>query len=79
VKILKQKPEPTGTISLRIPASLKSEIESLRKQCSDAGFDLSASLTDALVKTVKQIHTEITHFKEHVGSSVRANGTVKLS
>lgn len=78
MKILKQKPEPTETLSLRVPASLKSEIESLRKQCSDAGFDLSASLTDALVRTVKQIHTEVAHFKEHVGAPVSANGTVKL-
>jgi hypothetical protein len=77
MKILKQKPEPTGTISIRVPASLKTEIDALRTQCNDAGFDLGASLTDALVKMVKQIHAEIAAFKKHVPSA--ANGMVKLN
>jgi hypothetical protein len=77
MKILKQKPEPTGTISIRVPASLKSELDALRSQCNDAGFDLGASLTEALVKTVKQIHVEIAHFKKHVPAT--ANGMAKLN
>jgi len=77
MKILKQKPEPTGTISIRVPASLKTELDTLHTQCNDAGFDLGASLTDALVKMVRQIHTEIAHFKKHVQSP--ANGMVKLN
>jgi hypothetical protein len=79
MKILKQKPEPTGTISIRVPTSLKSELDVLRKQCNDAGFDLGASLTDALVKMVKQIHAEIAHFKKHVQSPATTNGMVKLN
>ena len=79
MKILKQKPEPTGTISIRVPASLKSELDALRKQCNDAGFDLGASLTEALVKMVKQIHAEIAHFNEHVPAPATANGMVKLN
>jgi hypothetical protein len=79
MKILKQKPEPTGTISIRVPTSLKTELDALRTQCNDAGFDLGASLTEALVKMVKQIHTEIAHFKKHVQSRATANGTVKLN
>jgi hypothetical protein len=77
MKILKQKPEPTGTISIRVPASLKTELDALRTQCNDAGFDLGASLTDALVKLVKQIQAEIAHLKKHVQST--ANGMVKLN
>jgi hypothetical protein len=77
MKILKQKPEPTGTISIRVPASLKTELDVLRTQCNEAGFDLGASLTDALVKMVKQIHAEIAHLKKHVPST--ANGVVKLN
>ena len=77
MRILKQKPEPTGTISIRVPASLKTELDALRTQCNDAGFDLGASLTDALVKMVKQIQAEIAHFKKHVPSA--ANGMVKLN
>jgi hypothetical protein len=79
MKILKQKPEPTGTISIRVPASLKSELDALRKQCNDAGFDLGASLTEALVKMVKQIHAEIAHFKKHVQSPATTNGMVELN
>jgi hypothetical protein len=79
MKILKQKSEPTGTISIRVPVSLKTELDALRTQCNDAGFDLGASLTDALVKTVKQIQTEIAHFKKQVRSTATTNGTVKLN
>ena len=79
MKILKQKPEPTGTISIRVPASLKTELDTLRTQCNDAGFDLGASLTEALVKMVRQIHTEIAHFKKHGQSPVTTNGAVKLN
>ena len=79
MKILKQKPEPTGTISIRVPASLKTELDALRKQCNDAGFDLGATLTDALAKVVKQIHAEISHFKEPAQPSATANGLAKLS
>ncbi len=77
MKILKQKPEPTSTISIRVPASLKTELDALRTQCNDAGFDLGASLTEALVKMVKQIHAEIAHFKKQVPAS--ANGIAPLS
>ena len=77
MKILKQKSEPTGTISIRVPVSLKTELDALRTQCNESGFDLGASLTDALVKMVKQIRIEIAHFKKHVQST--ANGTVKLN
>jgi hypothetical protein len=79
MKILKQKSEPTGTISIRVPASLKTELDDLRTQCNDAGFDLGASLTEALVKTVRQIHTEIAHYKKHVQTPATTNGMVKLN
>jgi hypothetical protein len=79
MKILKQKPEPTSTISIRVPSSLKTELDALRTQCNDAGFDLGASLTDALVKMVKQIHAEIADFKKHLQSPATANGLVKLN
>ena len=79
MKIIKQKPEQTGTISIRVPASLKTELDTLRKQCNDAGFDLAATLTDALAKVVKQIHAEIAHFKEPVQAPAKANGLVKLN
>jgi hypothetical protein len=79
MKILKQKPEPTDTISIRVPASLKTELDALRKQCNDAGFDLGASLTDALVKMVKQIQAEIAHFQQQVQRPTTANGMGKLN
>ena len=79
MRILKQKPEPTGTISIRVPASLKTELDALRTQCNDAGFDLGATLTDALAQVVRQIHAELAHFKEPVQAPAKANGLVKLS
>jgi hypothetical protein len=79
MKILKQKSEATATVTIRVPASLKTELDSLRKQCNHAGFDLNASLTDAMVKTIKQIRAEIDQLKQDVARPATADGMVKLS
>ncbi len=41
--VLKRKEEPTETITLRVPASVKAEIDRLRERTSEAGFDLNAT------------------------------------
>ena len=41
---LRRKEEKTETISVRVPASVKAELDELRKQADAAGFDLTATL-----------------------------------
>ena len=41
--VLKRKEEPSETITLRVPASVKAEIDRLRERTSEAGFDLNAT------------------------------------
>ena len=41
--VLKRKEEKSEAIAVRVPASLKAELEDLRKQADAAGFDLTAT------------------------------------
>jgi uncharacterized protein YicC (UPF0701 family) len=57
--LLKRKEEKSETISVRVPASLKAELEELRKRADTEGFDLTATITEALVRLVKQVRSEL--------------------
>jgi hypothetical protein len=57
--LLKRKEEKSETISVRVPASVKAELEELRKRADTEGFDLTATITDALVRLVKQVRSEL--------------------
>jgi hypothetical protein len=59
MSLLKRKQEKTGTVSVRVPLSVKEQIDTLRKLADSKGFDLTASLTDALVKWTKQAQEEL--------------------
>ena len=57
--LLKRKAEPNETISIRVPASVKHEMVALRPLAEEKGFDLTASLTDAVLQWVRQIRKEL--------------------
>ena len=57
--ILKRKQEKTTTLSLRVPVSVKQDIDALRSIADEAGFDLVGSLADAVIKWVKQVREEL--------------------
>ena len=57
--LLKRKQEKTTTLSVRVPLSIKQEMDALRQLADDSGFDLTASLTDAVVKWTKQVREEL--------------------
>jgi hypothetical protein len=57
--LLKRKEEKTETISVRVPASVKAELNELRTRAETAGFDLTATLTEALVRMAKQVRGEL--------------------
>jgi hypothetical protein len=48
--LLKRKAEKTTTISVRVPLSAKDQMATLKPIADAAGFDLSNSLSDAVVK-----------------------------
>jgi hypothetical protein len=57
--MLKRKEEKSATISVRVPASVKAELEELRQRAEAAGFDLTATLKEALVRWAKQVRDEL--------------------
>jgi hypothetical protein len=58
--LLKRKQEKTTTISVRVPMSAKQQMDADRQLADTKGFDLSGSLTDAVMKWQKQVHEELT-------------------
>jgi hypothetical protein len=59
VSVLKRKADRTTTITLRIPESIKSELDQLRPLADANGFDVNMSLVEALGKCVKQMADEL--------------------
>ena len=57
--LLKRKEEKSETIALRVPASLKTELEELRKRTDAAGFDLTATITESLARLARQLRSEL--------------------
>jgi hypothetical protein len=57
--VLKRKEEPSETITLRVPASVKAEIDRLREQTSEAGFDLNATICESITRLTRQMRDEM--------------------
>ncbi len=57
--VLKRKEEPTQTITLRVPASVKAEIDRLRERASEAGFDLNATICESIIRLTRQMRDEM--------------------
>ena len=57
--VLKRKEEKSEAIAVRVPASLKAELEDLRKQADAAGFDLTATVVEALTRLTRQVRSEL--------------------
>jgi hypothetical protein len=78
--VLKRKEEPTETISLRVPASVKAEIDQLRERTSEAGFDLNATICESIIRLTRQIRDEMdglageTAGRDRSGKPAKANG-----
>jgi hypothetical protein len=74
MSLLKRKPEKTTTISVRVPVSIKQEMDTLRQLSDASGFDLTASLTDAVVKWTKQVREELGSQASPVNKTRSVNG-----
>jgi hypothetical protein len=57
--VLKRKEEPTQTITLRVPASVKAEMDRLRERASEAGFDLNATICESIIRLTRQMRDEM--------------------
>ena len=57
--VLKRKEEPTQTITLRVPASVKAEMDRLRERTSEAGFDLNATICETIIRLTRQMRDEM--------------------
>ena len=57
--VLKKKEERTETVTIRIPSSVKAEIDQLRDRAEATGFDLNATVSESLTRLVKLIREEL--------------------
>ena len=57
--VLKRKEERSETITLRVPASVKAEIDRLRERTSEAGFDLNATICESIIRLTRQMRDEM--------------------
>jgi hypothetical protein len=80
--VLKRKEEPTETITLRVPASVKAEIDRLRERTSEAGFDLNGTICESIIRLTRQMRDEMDALEGRTGGedgsrrSAKANGLV---
>lgn len=81
--VLKRKDEPSETITLRVPASVKAEIDRLRERTSEAGFDLNATICESITRLTRQMRDEMdgldgkTAGRDGSRKTVRANGVAR--
>ncbi len=78
--VLKRKEETTETITLRVPASVKGEIDRLRERTSEAGFDLNGTICESIIRLTRQVRDEMDALEGKTGGkdgsrrSAKANG-----
>jgi hypothetical protein len=68
--VLKKKEERTETVTIRIPSSVKADIDQLRDRAEATGFDLNATMSESLTRLVKQVREELEGI---AGPSTRGN------
>ena len=57
--VLKRKEERTETMTLRVPASVKTEIDRLRERTNEAGFDLNGTICESIIRLTRQVRDEM--------------------
>jgi hypothetical protein len=57
--MLKRKAEKTDVLSVRVPVSVYKEFTALTTIADAKGFDLRASLTDAVLRWIRQVREEL--------------------
>ena len=73
--LLRRKEEKSETIAVSVPGSLKAELEELRKRADAAGFDLTATITETLMRLARQVRSELDGQAAKSGGAKRAGKT----
>lgn len=71
--VLKRKDERTQTVTVRVPGSVKAELDRLREETDAAGFDLNATLAEAVVRVTRQIRGELHQASGKTRAAARAD------
>ena len=72
--LLKRKEEKTEVISVRVPGSAKAELDELRQRAEAGGYDLAGSLSEAVMRIIRQLTAEL---RDAAGASTDASGAVR--
>ena len=72
--LLKRKEEKTEVISVRVPGSAKAEFDELRQRAEAGGYDLAGSLSEVVVRIIRQISAEL---HDSAGTSTDPSGAVR--
>ncbi len=72
--VLRKKQERTETVTVRVPAPVKAELDRLREETGAAGFDLNATLSEAVIRVTKQIREELRQVSGKIKGAGRSNG-----
>ena len=72
--VLRRKEERIETVTVRVPARGKAELDRLRGETGAAGFDLNATLSDTVVRVTKQIRGELRRVSGKANGSSRTSG-----
>jgi orotidine-5'-phosphate decarboxylase len=80
--VLRKKDERTETITVRVPSSVKAELDQLRERADAAGFDLNATMTESMTRLAKQVREELDaatpgHKANRAGGAGHANGLAR--
>jgi hypothetical protein len=77
--LLKRKEEKTEVISVRVPGSAKAELDELRQHAEAGGFDLAGSMSEAVVRIIRQISAELREPAGSASDPSRAGRTLRRS
>jgi hypothetical protein len=59
MRILKRRDKLDKTITVRVPETIKCELDQLRQRADAAGLDVGATLRESLIGTIRQIGAEL--------------------
>ena len=77
--VLKRKEEPSETITLRVPASVKAEIDRLRERTNEAGFDLNATICESIIRLTRQMRDEMDRLEGKTAGRDRSQRPAKAN
>jgi len=69
---VKAKPEPVEQLNIRVPASLKRQMEATRKLADECGADYNATLIGVLANFNANLHEQLSRSRSRTASANRS-------